>query len=142
MKTDSEVAERFHSFEPSCLYPLGGGRRVMMVVRPGHAWQKHEAKAVQYEGKIERARVMPCGYFADGVFYEQAGLVLVVWHGTGPRAVAVLPKSAVAPAAAAAAAPPVARRSGWAPRRPPVPVPAGWPKRGLLPDWARHGSGL
>ena len=89
-------------------------------------------------GELASARVMPCGYYADGKsgeFYELEGHVLVVWHGTGPRPVAVLPKAAVSKAKA--------RRSGWAPRVPPVPVAAvaaaaaqEWPARGPLPSWA------
>ncbi len=148
MTTDPTVAKSFQSFEPSCLYPRTGGGFLKMVVRPGFAWQEHEPQAVEYEGKIGSARVMPCGHYGDdGKFREQMGVVLVVWHGPGPRAVAVLPEPAVLPKAAAPAAPaaPVARRarrSGWAPRVPPVPVPAaaaaaaGWQQRGPLPVWA------
>ena len=112
----------------------------MVVVRPGFPWADQEPQMVEWEGKPGSARVMPCGYYADGKsgkFYELQELVLVVWHETGPRPVAVLPKAAVPKAAV-----PKARRSGWAPRVPPVPVaavaPAApvWPARGPLPPWA------
>ena len=94
---------------------------------------------VEWEGEPGSARVMPCGYYADGKsgkFYELKERVLVVWHDTGPRPVAVLPKAAVARKA---------RRSGWASRVLPIPVAAPaavapaapfWPARGPLPPWA------
>ena len=135
-------------FEPSCLVPRddGNGMR-MVVVRPGYPWAKQEPQMVKWEGEPGSARVMPCGYYADGKsgrFYELQGHVLVVWHDTGPRPVAVLPKAAVPKAAVARKA----RRSGWPSRVPPVPVAAPaapaavapaapvWPARGPLPPWA------
>ena len=106
----------------------------MVVVLPGFPWAQQEPQMVEWEGELGSARVMPCGYYADGKsgkFYELQERVLVVWHDTGPRPVAVLPKAAVARKA---------RRSGWASRVPPVPVAAVaapvWPARGPLPPWA------